>query len=80
MVYFFAFMVLIKPACTRFMAALGAPAGEEGVRSLPGKVDLFVVDKRSSYQEECRRMITCMRTRKERQMVGESLLAVMGWE
>ena len=27
------------------MAALGAPAGEEGVRALLGKVDLFVVDR-----------------------------------
>ena len=38
------------------MAALGAPAGDEGVRALPGKVDLYVVDKKSIYRGECRRM------------------------
>ena len=36
----------------KFMAALGAPAGDEGVRSLLGKVDLFIVDKKSSYPGE----------------------------
>ena len=36
----------------KFMAALGAPAGDEGVRLLLGKVDLFIVDKKSSYPGE----------------------------
>jgi hypothetical protein len=47
----------------KFMAAMGAPAGDEGVRLLLGKVDLFVVDRKSSCLEEARRMSTCMRTR-----------------
>jgi hypothetical protein len=62
------------------MAALGAPAGEGGVRALLGKVDLYVVDKKSIYRGECRRMITCMRARKESRRVAESLLAMMGGE
>jgi hypothetical protein len=33
----------------KFMSALGAPAGDEGVRSLLGKVDLFAVGRKSSY-------------------------------
>ena len=61
----------------KFMAALGAPAGEEGVRSLLGKVDLFIVDKKSSYQGECRRMSTRMKTRRESRKVAEELLAIM---
>ena len=40
---------LASSPAARFMAALGAPAGEEGVRALPGKVDLFLVDSKSSY-------------------------------
>ncbi|MCK7535521.1 MAG: hypothetical protein MZV63_33325 [Marinilabiliales bacterium] len=38
------------------MAALGAPAGEEGVRALLGRVDLYVVDKIEQLPGECRRM------------------------
>ena len=60
-----------------FMAALGAPAGDEGVRSLLGKVDLFVVDKKSSYVGKCQRMSTRMKTRKESRKVAEELLAIM---
>jgi LPPG:FO 2-phospho-L-lactate transferase len=69
-----------KPAsgpAAKFMSALGAPAGDEGVRSLLGKVDLFVVDKKSSYKGECRRMSTRMRTRKESRMVAEELLELI---
>ena len=61
----------------KFMAALGAPAGDEGVRLLLGKVDLFIVDKKSSYQGECRRMSTRMKTRRESRKVAEELLAIM---
>ena len=61
----------------KFMAALGAPAGDEGVRLLLGKVDLFIVDKKSSYPGECRRMSTRMKTRRESRKVAEELLAIM---
>ena len=61
----------------KFMAALGAPAGDEGVRSLLGKVDLFIVDKKSSYQGECRRMSTRMKTRRESRKVAQELLAII---
>ncbi|MDD1731562.1 MAG: LPPG:FO 2-phospho-L-lactate transferase [Methanosaeta sp. NSM2] len=69
-----------KPAsgpAAKFMSALGAPAGDEGVRALLGKVDLFVVDKKSSYRGECRRMSTRMKTRAESRKVAEELLAMM---
>jgi len=47
------------------------------VRKLLGKVDLFVVDRRSSYRGECRRMSTLMRTRRESRKVAENLLALI---
>ncbi len=47
------------------------------MRSLLGKVDLFIVDKKSSYQGECRRMSTRMKTRRESRKVAEELLAIM---
>ncbi len=59
------------------MAALGAIGGDEGVRSLLGNVDLFIVDKKSSYRGECRCISTRMRTRRESRKVAEELLAVM---
>ena len=61
----------------KFMAALGAPVGDEGVRLLLGKVDLFIVDKKSSYPGECRRMSTRMKTRRESRKVAQELLAII---
>jgi hypothetical protein len=58
----------------KFMAAMGAPAGDEGVRLLLGKVDLFILDNKSSYRGECRHMSTRMRTRKESRRVAEEML------
>jgi LPPG:FO 2-phospho-L-lactate transferase len=64
----------VSGPAAKFMAACGFPANDEGVRSLLGKVDLFVVDEKSSYQGDCVRMSTLMRTRKESREVAESLL------
>jgi LPPG:FO 2-phospho-L-lactate transferase len=61
----------------KFMAACGAPPGDEGVRALLGKVDLFVVDKKSSYRGECLRMSTLMRTRRECVKVAKELLELI---
>ena len=61
----------------KFMAALGVPSGDEGVRALLGKVDLFVVDKKSSYRGDCRHMSTEMRNRNESRKVAEQLLAMI---
>ena len=60
-----------------FMAACGVPANDEGVRTLLGKVDHFVVDEKSSYQGDGRRMSTLMRTRKECREVAEGLLGLI---
>lgn len=61
----------------KFMRALGVAASDEGVIELLGKVELFVVDKKSSYQGECVRMNTLMRTRKESLRVAKELLELI---
>ena len=67
----------VSGPAAKFMAAMGAPAGDEGVRSMLGKVDLFIVDKKSSYRGECRRMSTLMRTRRESEKVAKELMKVI---
>lgn len=64
----------VSGPAAKFMAACGVPADDEGVRSMLGKVDLFVVDKDSSYRGECVRMSTLMRTRRESLKVAKELL------
>lgn len=60
-----------------FMAACGVPANDAGVRTLLGRVDHFVVDEKSSYQGDCRRMSTLMRTGMESRAVAEVLLKLI---
>ncbi len=67
----------VSGPAAKFMAACGVPASDDGVRSLLGKVDLFVVDKKSSYQGECARMSTLMRTGRESQKVASELLELI---
>jgi hypothetical protein len=59
------------------MAACGVPADDSGILKLLGKVDLFVVDRKSSYRGQCKRMSTLMRTRRESGKVAEKLLALI---
>jgi hypothetical protein len=47
------------------------------VHSLLGKVDLFIVDKKSSYKGDCRRMSTLMRTRRESGKMAKELLELI---
>lgn len=67
----------VSGPAAKFMTARGVPPNDEGVRSLLGKVDLFLVDKKSSYQGECRRMSTLMRTRRESGKVAKELLELI---
>jgi LPPG:FO 2-phospho-L-lactate transferase len=60
-----------------FMQAVGAPASDEGVRSLLGKVDIFVVDNNSRYKGDCMRMSTLMRTKRESMKVACRLLELI---
>lgn len=67
----------VSGPAARFMQAVGAPASDEGVRSLLGKVDLFVVDNKSSYKGDCVRMSTLMRTKRESLRVAGKLLELV---
>ncbi len=67
----------VSGPAAKFMTALGIPPSDEGVRSMLGKVDLFVVDKKSIYQGECHRMSTLMRTRRECCKVAKELLELI---
>jgi LPPG:FO 2-phospho-L-lactate transferase len=51
----------VSGPAARLMRAAGVPASDEGVAKLLGKVDLFIVDSRSSYGGECLRLDTFMR-------------------
>ena len=67
----------VSGPAAKFMQACGASADDEGVRALLGKVDLFVVDKKSNYRGECHRMSTLMRTRRESGKVAKELLELI---
>jgi len=67
----------VSGPAAKFMAACRVSADDEGVRSLLGKVDVFVVDEKSSYQGDCVRMSTLMRTREESREVAEGLLKLI---
>jgi LPPG:FO 2-phospho-L-lactate transferase len=56
------------------MEARGVPASDEGIATLLGHIDLFVVDKKSDYRGECKRMKTLMRTKNESLAVAIGLL------
>jgi LPPG:FO 2-phospho-L-lactate transferase len=59
---------------SKLMAACSVPASDEGVANLLGHIDIFVVDKKSDYLGECKRMKTLMRTKNESLAMAKSLL------
>jgi LPPG:FO 2-phospho-L-lactate transferase len=67
----------VSGPAAKLMEASGVPASDEGVVSLLGNVDLFVVDEKSNYQGECIRMKTLMRTKRESLSVAKELLELI---
>jgi len=67
----------VSGPAAKFMSSSGVPVSDCGVRSLLGKVDIFVVDRQSSYNGECRRMSTRMKTRRESQKVARELMELI---
>lgn len=67
----------VSGPAANFMRACGVPASEEGVITLYGKVDLFIVDKRSSYRGECVRLDTLMRTKEDSIRLAKDLLELI---
>ncbi|NMB86010.1 MAG: 2-phospho-L-lactate transferase [Methanosaeta sp. PtaB.Bin018] len=60
-----------------FMRACGVPASDDGVLSLYGKVDLFIVDKKSRYRGECARLDTLMRSKEDSIRLARDLLELI---
>jgi len=67
----------VSGPAARFMAALGYPASDDGVRQILGKVDMFVVDKKSSYSGDCQHISTRMRTKRESLKVAKELMELI---
>ncbi len=67
----------VSGPAAKLMSACNVPVSDEGTRSLLGKVDLFVVDKTSSYQGECLRLDTLMRSKKDSIRLAKSLLELI---
>jgi LPPG:FO 2-phospho-L-lactate transferase len=67
----------VSGPAAKFMQAAGVSASDEGVRSLLGKVDIFVVDKTSSYRGDCIRLETLMRNKTDSFMLAKSLLELI---
>ena len=61
----------------KLMAAQEYPVSDEGVREMLGKVDLFIVDKKSSYDGDCLRMSTRMKTKAASLKVAKELLGLI---
>jgi LPPG:FO 2-phospho-L-lactate transferase len=67
----------VSGPAAKFMTALEYPVTDEGVREMLGKVDIFVVDKKSRYKGDCLRMSTRMKTRAGSLKVAEELLGII---
>ena len=61
----------------KFMKAFGVPANDEGVKTLLGDVDTFVVDNGSSYAGECVRLDTLMRTGEDSLRLARDLVGLI---
>jgi LPPG:FO 2-phospho-L-lactate transferase len=63
----------VSGPAAKFMKASGLAASDEGVAVLLGAVDLFIVDKKSSYPGRCVRLDTLMKTKKDSLRLAKSL-------
>lgn len=55
----------VSGPAAKFMRACGVPADDNGVAKLLGRMDVFVVDQKSSYSGDCIRMNTLMKTKRD---------------
>jgi len=67
----------VSGPASKLMAACNVHASDEGVVSLLGDIDLFIVDKNSNYGGKCVRMNTLMRTRSESLRLAKCLLELI---
>jgi LPPG:FO 2-phospho-L-lactate transferase len=55
----------VSGPAAKFMRACGVSADDSGVAKLLGRMDVFVVDQKSSYSGDCIRMNTLMKTKRD---------------
>jgi LPPG:FO 2-phospho-L-lactate transferase len=67
----------VSGPAAKLMKACNVPANDEGVLSLLGDLDLFVVDNESNYRGKCVRLNTLMGTRDESLRLAKSLLELI---
>lgn len=67
----------VSGPAAKFMAALGIPANDEGIFSLLGEVDTFIVDRTSRFPRECVRLDTLMRTKEDSIRLAKELLELI---
>jgi LPPG:FO 2-phospho-L-lactate transferase len=67
----------VSGPAAKFMRASGVAESDEGVAALLGAVDLFVVDKKSSYTGRCIRLDTLMKTKKDSLRLARSLIELI---
>jgi LPPG:FO 2-phospho-L-lactate transferase len=67
----------VSGPAAKLMRACKVPANDEGVASILGKVDLFVVDLKSSYSKDCIRLDTLMKTKKDSLRLARSILELI---
>ncbi len=67
----------VSGPAAKFMEACKVSADDDGVASILGKMDLFVVDLKSSYSKDCVRLDTLMKTKKDSLRLAKSLLELI---
>jgi LPPG:FO 2-phospho-L-lactate transferase len=63
----------VSGPAAKFMTALGVPANDDGVAALLGRLDIFVVDRNSSFSGKCIRLDTFMRTESDCYRLAKSI-------
>jgi LPPG:FO 2-phospho-L-lactate transferase len=67
----------VSGPAAKFMRACGVPADDSGVAKLLGRIDVFVVDKKSSYSGDCIRMNTLMKTKRDSLRLARDVLELI---
>ncbi|MCX6675518.1 MAG: 2-phospho-L-lactate transferase [Methanothrix sp.] len=67
----------VSGPAAKFMRACGVPADDSGVAKLLGRIDVFVVDQKSSYSGDCIRMNTLMKTKRDSLRLARDVLELI---
>jgi len=67
----------VSGPASKFMRACGVPADDSGVAKLLGRIDVFVVDQKSSYSGDCIRMNTLMKTKRDSLRLARDVLELI---